>query len=68
MDFSLSPQEEAFRQEVRAFIAANNPKTGDLSADSVEDAFANLPKLFEWNAKLHEKGWVGFTWPKEYGG
>ena len=59
MDFHLTPEEEAFRAEVRAFLDENLPKgvnTGD-------------PKfLAEWNRKVREKRWVGFSWPKEVGG
>jgi alkylation response protein AidB-like acyl-CoA dehydrogenase len=57
MDFNLTPAEEAFREEVRAFIRENAPKSrGDMS------------NLGAWWKKVREKRWVGFSWPKEYGG
>jgi alkylation response protein AidB-like acyl-CoA dehydrogenase len=57
MDFNLTPAEEAFRDEVRAFIREHAPKN---SAD---------PKAIgTWWKKVREKRWVGFSWPKEYGG
>src|SRR5262247_958142 len=59
MDFKLSPQEEAFRDEVRAFLDENLPE-GQSRADF---AF-----VMEWNKKVREKRWVGFSWPKEVGG
>ena len=59
MDFHYTPEEEAFRSEVRAFIAKHNPK-----ADEREDPDA----LAKWHAALMEKKWIGFSWPREAGG
>jgi len=66
MDLSFSLQEEAFRQEVRAFIRDNLPanlkgkvRRGDL--ESKEDFLA-------WHRILYRQGWVAPAWPKEYGG
>ena len=58
MDFDLTPEEEAFRGEVRAFLDANLPpeERRDL-------AFGP-----EWQRKVREKRWVGFSWPREVGG
>jgi len=59
MDFHLTPGEEAFRAEVRAFLDQNLPP-GTNTAD---------PKFMsEWNQKVRAKRWVGFAWPKEVGG
>jgi len=54
MDFDFSPDEEAFREEVRAFLAEHLPNEGG-------DAGA-------WHRKIREKRWVGFSWPEEVGG
>ncbi len=59
MDFKFSPEEEAFRDEVRAFLDENLPE----SANRSDFAF-----IAEWNRKVREKRWVGFSWPKEVGG
>ena len=59
MDFQLSPQEEEFRDEVRAFLAENLP---------AEEERKSADFLARWNAKVREKHWVGFSWPKEVGG
>jgi alkylation response protein AidB-like acyl-CoA dehydrogenase len=57
MDFNLTPAEEAFRAEVRDFIRENLPKDrGDFAA------------VGAWQKKVREKRWVGFSWPREYGG
>jgi alkylation response protein AidB-like acyl-CoA dehydrogenase len=59
MDFSLTPEEEKFRDEVRAFLDEN------LS----DDANRNDPAFVAgWQKKIREKRWVGFSWPREVGG
>jgi alkylation response protein AidB-like acyl-CoA dehydrogenase len=58
MDFKLTPEEEAFRAEVRAFLDENLPPESQR-----DGAF-----LLRWMAKVRERGWVGFSWPKEVGG
>jgi alkylation response protein AidB-like acyl-CoA dehydrogenase len=58
MDFHLTPEEEAFRAEVRAFLDENLPP------ESQRDGRF----LIEWNQKVRAKGWVGFSWPREVGG
>ena len=66
MDLSYSPEEAAFRDEVRAWIGAN------LSAD-VRDKVLNYRELSKddllgWHRTLAKKGWVAPGWPKEWGG
>ncbi|MCB2059817.1 MAG: acyl-CoA dehydrogenase family protein [Novosphingobium sp.] len=68
MDIDLSPEEAAFRDEVRAFLAKELP-------DDVVQGAARSPTVFvepdigqRWNAVLHKKGWLGYQWPKECGG
>lgn len=59
MDFQLTPEEEAFRAEVRAFLDEMLPPGTDTSD----------PKfLAEWFRRVREKRWVGFSWPREVGG
>ena len=59
MDFHFTPEEEAFRSEVRAFLDENLPK----GANTNDPAF-----IAEWTRKVRAKRWVGFSWPKEVGG
>ncbi len=58
MDFQLSKQEEAFGNEVRAFLDENFPEGVERTPEF----------MAEWNRKIREKRWVGFSWPKEVGG
>lgn len=60
MDFDLSPEEEAFRDEVRTFLDENLKVKADNEFGVSFDS--------EWNTKVREKRWVGFGWPKEVGG
>jgi alkylation response protein AidB-like acyl-CoA dehydrogenase len=65
MDFRFEPEDEAFRSELRSFLAAEWPGgTGDASVDSDEE-FA-IERAFE--KKLALRGWLTLAWPREYGG
>ncbi len=68
MDFTLTPEQEAFRAEVRAWLKANLPP--DWASRPVTDVprseMYELGRL--WQRKLYEAGFLGLTWPKEYGG
>ena len=63
MDFRFTPEQEAFRQEVRHFLQDALP-----SAEAVaEDAWIlGFDRAF--SKKLAARGWIGLTWPKQYGG
>ena len=69
MDFRLTPEQETFRAEVRAWLSANLPP--DWAARPVVSEVPR-PELYDfgrhWQRKLHEAGLLGLTWPKEYGG
>jgi alkylation response protein AidB-like acyl-CoA dehydrogenase len=62
MDLTLSPQEEAFRDELRAWLEANHP-----GAEPTGDE-AGFEFRRQWQKRLHDAGWAGVSWPKEYGG
>jgi alkylation response protein AidB-like acyl-CoA dehydrogenase len=66
MDLSFSPEEEAFRQDVRAFIADAKPKLPNIGA--AESADRSKEEYLAWHKLLYKKGWVAPLWPKEYGG
>ena len=66
MDLTFSPEEEAFRQEVRAFIADAKPKLPDVGAPEAADR--SKDDYLAWHKLLYKKGWVAPLWPKQYGG
>jgi alkylation response protein AidB-like acyl-CoA dehydrogenase len=59
MDLSYTPEEQAFRERVRQWIAANKPPAE--KHPSTED-------LRAWQVRLHQAGFLGAAWPKEHGG
>ncbi|MGN8001563.1 acyl-CoA dehydrogenase family protein [Acidovorax sp. 22279] len=66
MDLNFTPEEEAFRAEVQAFLKAKLPeriatkvKAGQRLTKADQD---------EWHAILNERGWLANHWPKAYGG
>jgi alkylation response protein AidB-like acyl-CoA dehydrogenase len=58
MDFDYTATEQSFREEVRGFISENLPPKEQRGKDF----------LANWLEKVRAKGWVGFAWPKEFGG
>ncbi len=68
VDFDYSPQEDAFRQELRAWLAANPPKGYDPATFLHLDQDARFALQLDWQRQLHGAGWVGIHWPKAYGG
>jgi alkylation response protein AidB-like acyl-CoA dehydrogenase len=70
MDFTLTPEQETFRNEVRAWLEANLPEDwmGRVHAGSDVPRSEAYGLLREWQRKMYEAGLVGITWPKEYGG
>jgi alkylation response protein AidB-like acyl-CoA dehydrogenase len=62
VDLTLSPAEEAFRDEFRGWVTEHNPGP---EPPGEEAAFEHRRK---WQRQLHEAGWAGVSWPKEYGG
>ena len=62
MDLTLSPQEAAFRDELRAWLHDNHPGPDPQGADAV------FEHRREWQRTMHRAGWIGISWPREYGG
>jgi alkylation response protein AidB-like acyl-CoA dehydrogenase len=63
VDLTLSAEETAFRDEVRAWLGENNPGPLPPGGDEGRFEFAR-----DWQRTLHAGGWAGVSWPKEYGG
>ncbi|MBX3247634.1 MAG: acyl-CoA dehydrogenase family protein [Myxococcales bacterium] len=66
MDLSFSAEDEAFRTEVRTWIADNMPP--HLAAKAEAAGHFEMPEIMEWHRLLYSKGWVAPHWPKEFGG
>ncbi len=66
MDLNFTPQEEAFREEVRAFLAEKLPQR--LSDKVANGKHLTKADMEEWHAILNARGWLANHWPEEYGG
>jgi alkylation response protein AidB-like acyl-CoA dehydrogenase len=71
MDFQYSPEQEAFRREVRGWLEENLP--ADLCVDDAFDERvapdrATFDRRVAWQRKLYASRWVGISWPARYGG
>jgi len=62
MDLTLSPAELTFRDEIRAWLRDHHPGTGP---SGVEPQFEFRRA---WQGTLHDAGYAGISWPREYGG
>ncbi|MGZ5987800.1 MAG: acyl-CoA dehydrogenase family protein [Rhizomicrobium sp.] len=61
--FDLPPTAEALRREVRAFLAETIPQRTALERS---ESWSGLDR--EFSRKMGTRGWIGMTWPKQYGG
>lgn len=67
MDFRFTPEEEAFRQEVRDFIKAEMPSDFSRAGEGQYDPQTHqLAKRMA--KKLAEKRWLAMNWPEQFGG
>ncbi len=66
MNLEFSPEEIAFRDEVRTFIAENYP--AELRGKQDEGDELSKEDFLSWHKVLAKKGWVAPAWPVEYGG
>ncbi|HEY1636511.1 MAG TPA: acyl-CoA dehydrogenase family protein [Acidimicrobiales bacterium] len=68
MDFELSPEQVAFREEVEHFLDENDdPEVFDVTRENMAQ-IVDTPKKREFMRKVGDRGWLGITWPKEWGG
>ena len=66
MDLRLSPEDEAFRNEVRAFLDASLPAT--IREKTSREERISRDEMIEWHRILNDRGWVAPHWPVEWGG
>jgi len=67
MDLNLTPDEQSFRDELRAWLKENVPGESDGQRGG-EDSEGYWQYLRDWQKKLFDGGWAGVSWPKEFGG
>jgi 3-oxocholest-4-en-26-oyl-CoA dehydrogenase alpha subunit len=68
MDFEFAPEELAFQAEVEAFLDAHDdPDVFDVTRENMAQ-IVDTPKRRAFMKELGHKGWLGLTWPTEYGG
>ena len=70
MDFTLTPEQQSFRDEVRDWLERNLPRSWveRLHGGSDIPGPDAYEFLRQWQGKLNEAGFMGLTWPKESGG
>ncbi|WP_334164959.1 acyl-CoA dehydrogenase family protein [Phenylobacterium sp.] len=68
MDLELAPEDLAFRDEVRAFLAENLTPELRAVGERQTSVFVEPRHSLVWQKILHARGWAAPSWPKEYGG
>lgn len=66
MSYLFTPEEVAFRAEVRDFVHKNLPC--DIRDAQLGGRLVNREQLTRWTRILHARGWAAYTWPREAGG
>jgi pimeloyl-CoA dehydrogenase large subunit len=66
MDLRFTPEENAFRDEVREFFRAALPER--IRQKLIQGHHASKDELVEWTRILNKKGWSVPHWPVEWGG
>ncbi|MCC7546371.1 MAG: acyl-CoA dehydrogenase family protein [Burkholderiales bacterium] len=66
MDLNYSPQELAFRDEVRSFVRSRLPH--EISRKVLEHKRLGRDDYLVWQKLLHAQGWMAPNWPAQYGG
>jgi hypothetical protein len=68
VDFEYSPEEKAFQAEVRAFLADDHsPDVIDPTREGMAQ-LVDTPERRAFMRTMAARGWIGMSWPKEYGG
>jgi acyl-CoA dehydrogenase len=68
MNLDLSPEDRAFQNEVRAFLAQALTPALRQAGRRATSVFMDKDYSLAWQKILHAKGWVAPSWPVEYGG
>ncbi|MDE0064420.1 MAG: acyl-CoA dehydrogenase family protein [Gammaproteobacteria bacterium] len=68
MNIAFSDEHEAFREEVKAFLATSLPEDLRAAERDRPSFFLDYEYNNRWHRILYEKGWAAPDWPEEYGG
>ena len=66
MDLNFTPEELAFRAEIRQWVAESLPK--DISHKVLNALRLSRDDMQRWHKILGAKGWLGYQWPTQFGG
>ena len=70
MDFAITDEDEAFRQELRSWLAANLPDfeaSGEIGDETQADR-RTMARRQAWQRRMHEGRWAAINWPRSWGG
>ncbi|MET7299316.1 acyl-CoA dehydrogenase family protein [Embleya sp. NPDC005575] len=68
MDFDFSPDQTAFSETVERFLDANpDPEVFDVTRENMAQV-VDTPARRAYMRKMADQGWLGITWPEEWGG
>jgi alkylation response protein AidB-like acyl-CoA dehydrogenase len=66
MDLNFTPEESAFRQQVRSFMQEKLPD--DIRRKVLGGLIVQRDDYVRWQRILHEQGWGAASWPQRFGG
>lgn len=66
MDLAFTPEEQRFRDDIRAWVRANLPQ--DIAHKVRNALHLSRDDHQRWAKLLGKQGWLGYGWPKEFGG
>ena len=66
MDLNFTPEESAFRQQVRSFMQEKLP--ADIRRKVLGGMIVERDDYVRWQRVLHEQGWGAPGWPQQFGG
>jgi alkylation response protein AidB-like acyl-CoA dehydrogenase len=66
MDLNFTPEESAFRQQVRSFMQEKLP--ADIRQKVLGGLIVERDDYVRWQRILHEQGWGAPSWPEQFGG
>ncbi len=66
MDLNFTPEEQAFREQIRAWVAKSLP--AEISHKVHNALRLTKADMQGWARILGKEGWLGWGWPKQFGG